>query len=227
MKKRYVVCDSGSLISLTSTCMLELLYFFNKKFNVNFVIPPGVEEEAVLYPMRRKIKKYLYSAIRIKDAINDGIVEVMELDDKEKRDKILYVANNIFYARGKPIRLIHLGETEMIVLANEIGCESLLLDERTTRMLIEAPFVLKKHMEDEFGVNLMLNKEHLKEISDYTLNMNAFRSSELVMLAYENGFFKGFEKMEKDAMEAALYNVKFAGCSLRFDEITKYLRWVK
>ena len=45
MEKKYVICDSGSLITLTSACSTELLYFFKTKFNVNFVIPSDVEEE--------------------------------------------------------------------------------------------------------------------------------------------------------------------------------------
>jgi len=228
MKKKYVICDAGFLISLTSSCLTDLIYFFNKKHHLQFVIPPAVEEEAVSYPLRKRIKKYLYSALKIKDAINDNVIEVMGAENIDKqRERLMESANNIFYARGKPIRLIHPGETEMLVLAKEIGTENILLDERTMRMLVEAPFRLKEHMEKEFGVNLMINKSNLSNLSEYTSGLNVLRSSEFVMLAYENGFFKDFEKMQKDAAEAALYRIKFSGCSIRFDEISKYLRWAK
>lgn len=228
MKEKYVICDAGSLISFTSTCLTNLLYFFHEKYNIHFVIPPAVEEEAVSYPLRKGIKKYMYSALIIKDAVDDGIIEVIGAENIDKeREKLMYAANNIFYARGKPIRLIQPGETEMLVLARETGSENVLLDERTMRMLIEAPFSLKEHMEREFGVNLMINKKNLSGLSDYTNGVTVLRSSELVMLAYENGFFKNFQKMQKQAMEAALYRIKFSGCSIGFDEISKYLRWTK
>lgn len=228
MKKKYMVCDAGSLISLTGSCLTEMLYFFKEKYDINFVMPPAVEEEAVSYPLRKNIKKYLFSAIKIKDAINDGVIEILSPENIDKeRERLMQATNNIFYAKGKPIRLIHPGETEMLVLAKEIGTQNILLDERTMRLLVEAPFSLKDHMEKEFGVNLMINKSNLSSLSDYTSDVNAFRSSELVMLAYENGFFKKFQTLERQALEAALYRIKFSGCSIRFDEISKYLRWVK
>ncbi len=228
MKEKYVVCDSGSIISLTSSCLTDLLYFFHEKYHLHFVIPPAVEEEAVSYPFRKKIKKYLYSAIKIKDAINDGVVEIIGAENIDKeRERLMHAVNNIFYARGKPIKLIQPGETEMLVLAKEIGTENVLLDERTMRMLIEAPFSLKEHMEQEFRVNLMVNKSNLSSLSDYTADVSVFRSSELLMLGYENGFFDKFQNMEKEALEAALYRIKFSGCSIRFDEISNYLRWIK
>jgi hypothetical protein len=58
-------------------------------------------------------------------------------------------------------------------------------------------------------------------------NLKVLRSSELVMLAYENGYFKSFQKIHAQALEAALYKIKFAGCSITFEEITEYLATVK
>ncbi|VVC01919.1 Uncharacterised protein [uncultured archaeon] len=225
MAKTTVICDSGALISLTSVCLPDVLYFFKDKFKFEFIIPPGVEEETVGYPLGKRIKKYMYSAIRIKEAINDGIVTVMKTDAIDKnRDKMLELANNMFYARGEHIKLLDLGETEMIALAKDLGVENVVLDERTTRMLIESPFRLKDHMEEEFGVNIMVNRNNFNEFSKYVGGLNPFRSSELVMLAYENGYFKRFGDLERDALEASLYSIRFAGCSIRFDEIARYLK---
>lgn len=225
MAKTTIICDSGALISLTSVCLPDVLYFFKEKFNFEFIIPPGVEEETVGYPLGKRIKKYMYSAIRIKEAINDGIIKVVQTETTESnRNRMLDLANNMFYARGEHIKLLDLGETEMIALAKELDVENVILDERTTRMLIESPFRLKDHMEEEFGVNIMVNRNNFNEFGKYVHGLNPFRSSELVMLAYENGYFKRFKNLEKDALEASLYSIRFAGCSIRFDEIAKYLR---
>jgi hypothetical protein len=46
------------------------------------------------------------------------------------------------------------------------------------------------------------------------------------MLAHENGYFRHFKKLQRKAIEAALYKVRFSGCSIRFDEIEEYMSWV-
>ena len=224
MKKHDIVCDSGAFISLTSSCLSEILYYFSNKHNVRFIIPHAVEEEMVLYPLKKKIKRYLFSAIRIQDAINDNVITRIEKETvSPEADRIMNFANNLFYMRGKPIRLIQKGEAETLSLALELGVENLLIDERTTRLLIEAPFSIKRHLEKEFQINVMVNKKNMEELSRRISHFNVIRSSELIGVAYENGYFNKYQNMEKDAFEAALYKIKFSGCSIGFDEIKEYL----
>ena len=228
MKSKDIVCDSGSFISLTNSCLAETVYYFARKHHVRFIIPPAVEEEAVIYPLKKGIKRYMFSAVKIKYAINDGILIKVKKDGiSELAKKIMNLANNLFYMRGKPIRLVHIGEAETLALAIELGVDNLLLDERTTRMLIEAPFTIKKHLEQEFKINVMVNKKNMTELSDMLGNMNVIRSSEIIAIAYEYGFFGKYKDVEREAYEAALYKIKFSGCSIRFDEIKEYLKRVK
>ncbi len=220
---RHVVCDSGSLISLTTSCLTELLEFFSKNTEIKFVIPPAVKEEAVDYPVRRGIKKYLYSALKINNLIEEGLLTAVgDPGISVETNKIMNLANNIFFIRGKPLRMIQAGESEMLVLARDVGINYLLVDERTTRMMIEAPFRLKEHLEKEFGINVMLNKMNYTKFREMFGSMNVVRSSELVMLASDYGYFRKFGSMEKQVLEAALYRIKFAGCSIGFDEIREY-----
>lgn len=223
MKSCDVLCDSGVLISLTSSSLDSIPYFFSEKFGMRFIIPPCVEYETVNHPINSDMKKFLFSAIRIKKSMTDGVVVKVDasLDSCSKR--LMKLANNIFFARGSPIKLIEQGESEMICLAKQLGIEHILVDERTTRILIEAPLTLKEHFEQELGVNIMINKSNLRELSHEISALKVLRSSELVMLAYEKGFFKNYKNMEKKALEAALYKLKDAGCSISFDEISIYL----
>lgn len=227
MKTNDVLCDSGVLISLTSACLDNLLYFFAENHGLRFVIPPSVEEEVVGRPVNNNLREHLFSSIRIKDAIDDGVIVVVDAKVEEMTRRIMNLANNLFYIRGKPLRLIQMGETEMLAASKKLGIEHVLIDERTTRMLIEAPFSLKEHLEDEFSVNVMMDKKKFKELTSEISPIKAIRSSELVMLAYENGYFKRFEKVQKKAVEAALYKMKYSGCSIGFDEISEYITWVK
>ena len=220
---REVLCDSGSLISLTASCLDNALYFFAENAGLKFVIPPSVEYETVKRPMEGNIRKHLFSAIRIKDAIEDGVVVVVDAKVENEGKRIMDSANSMFYIKGKPIRLIQFGESEMLALAHELGVETILLDERTARLLIEAPFRLKEHLEKEFNVNVMVNKNSYRELASRISSLSVIRSSELIMLAYEKGYFRNFVNLQEAALEAALYKMKFAGCAISFDEISQYM----
>ncbi|MEW6035969.1 MAG: hypothetical protein AB1529_05120 [Candidatus Micrarchaeota archaeon] len=224
---RDILCDSGVLISLTAGCLDRILYFFAEHHDVRFVIPPSVEYETVTRPMYNGLKKHLFSAIRIKDAIEDGVVVVVDAKVEDEAKRMMHAANNLLFVKGKPIRLIQFGESEMLALAIELGIANILVDERTTRMLIEAPFRLKEHLESEFQVNVMVNKNSYRDLSSRVSGLNVLRSSELVMLAYERGFFKNFGNLQRAALEAALYKMKYSGCSISFEEIHGYLETVK
>lgn len=220
-------CDSSSLISLTGSCLDNVVYYISNKFQLRFVIPPFVEYETIDRPISSDLKQYSFSAIKIKKLLADKVVVKIDKDVRKKTDRILYLANNSLFVKGKPITLLQRGEAEMIALAFELGVKNILIDERTTRMMIEAPFRMKEHMEKEFGVNIMINNGNLREFSDIVRGMQVVRSSELLILAFENGFFDGFGDMKIPALEAALYKIKFSGCSISFDEVQEYIKSVR
>jgi hypothetical protein len=216
-----LVCDSSALISLTDSCFIHSLYFLRKKSRASFLIPPSVEFECVDHPFRMKM--HAIHALRLKRAINDGVVSIMPVSDPGETEKIKWMANNIFYSNGTPLRILHEGETEVLALASELGVENILVDERTTRMLAEDPDSLHKHLEEEFHRPISVNDENLSQFQRLTKNMKFFRSSELLLLAYEKGYFADYKELENDAIEAALYKLKYAGCAVGFGEISKYV----
>jgi len=112
---------------------------------------------------------------------------------------------------------------EMIALSEHLGVKNILVDERTTRLISEAPFRYKEHLEKEFKVVVMLNKKNLLDIKKIVENMKIIRSSELLILAYEHGMFDNFNSMKKEFLEAGLYSLKYSGCSIQSFEIDKYL----
>ena len=227
MKEKDILCDSGSLITLTSACMDRTLYFLHEKFGVRFIIPPSVEYETISRPLYGGLNHFAFSAIRIKEALNDNILTKIEGNVRSEAKRILDLANNVFYVKGNQLNLIQIGEAEMLALASSIDVNNILLDERTTRMLIEAPFKLKEHLETEFSATIMVDSDRMHKFSDAFKSMNVIRSSEIVIIAYENGFLDHFNSLKKEALEAVLYKVKYAGCSIRFDEIRQYIKTVK
>jgi hypothetical protein len=217
-----MICDSSALISLTDSCFVHALYFLKRKHKGSFIIPPSVQYECVEHPMQMRM--HAIHAIRLKRAVADGTIEVVDLPISEKVAEIRWTANNLFFAGGTPLKLLQAGETEMLALANEIGVQNLLIDERTTRMLSEDPEALRLHLEEEFHRPLSVNEENLSNFLRYTKNMRFFRSSELLLLAYERGYFKEYGELEKEALEAALFRLKYAGCAVGMGELEGYIR---
>lgn len=221
--EKYILCDSSSLISLTDICLEGILRFFHKN-NVIFIIPPSVEYEIITRPLNMKMRAYQLSAMRLKKLLDDEVLMKVEAETDAPAKEILKLANSIFFAKGKPMHMVDMGEAEMIALAKSLRINTILMDERTTRMLLEAPFEIKDHLEEELRINVMVNSSHLQKFLDIVSGMRVIRSSELVAVAYEKGHFDIFGSDKKKMLEAALYKTKFSGCSVRFDEIEEFMR---
>ena len=211
-----VICDSSSLIALSDTCHLNIMNMFK---SVNFVIPRMVEYESVIRPLQ--IKQYSLHAHRLRQTIDKGTIKVIE-DNNDLIRNVMDVANNTYYKKGKPIHLIDRGESGMIAACSDRDIRYMLIDERTTRTLIEAPDILKQHFEDEFRVHITTNVENLDKFRQMTKDIKILRSSELLILAYNKGYFSSFSN-QKDVLEAALYRLKYNGCALSFEEIQEFV----
>jgi predicted nucleic acid-binding protein len=222
MKQKTVLCDSSSLISLTNSCFIDLLYFFTKRFSTQFIIAPSVEKEIIERPLSISMKAYELSAMRMKKAIDDRALSEVNQDTLDKAKEIMDLANNMLFARSKPIHLVDIGEADIIALAKATDSDVILMDERTTRMLIEAPFRLKEHMESEMGITVMLNKRSFDDFKRIVEGMKVIRSSEIVSIAYKAGYFSTFQNPGK-MLEASLYSLKYGGCSIGFNEIDQIL----
>ena len=225
-----LICDSSSLISITDACLDTIFPYLTNRFKLKFIVPPSVEYETVTHPLAANLKQYAFSALKIKHAIYKNNLSKWEepsIDIKQKTEEILKIANNMFYLNGKPLRLIHLGETEALAMAKMYDLNHLLIDERTTRMLIEAPFKLKEHLEDEFKLNIMVGRDNLQKFTEIARGIQCIRSRELLILAYENGYFDDYKEMKTEIIEAYLYKIKLSGCSIRFDEISEFVKSIR
>lgn len=220
------ICDSSAIISLTDACLAHVFYFLKEKAGAKFLVPKSVVQECVDKPLHIPNRDYRFSALKIKDMLNDGILERVDADVSKRTAELDRVANTVFFARGQPLRLMHMGETEMIALAEELDISNVLMDERTARLMIEAPLNLKGHLEKELRVNIMVNRESLQKMQELTKGMSVVRSTEALIVAYEKGFLKHFDEIEKEVAEAALYRLKSAGCAISFREIEEYMKGV-
>ena len=200
---------------------MHALYFLKRKHKGSFLIPPSVEYECVDHPMN--LRMHSLFALRLKRAIMDGIIDVVDVPSRKRVEEIKWVANNSFYASGTPLHLVHGGEAEMLALAADSGVQNLLIDERTTRMLAEDHESLRLHLEREFSRTITVDEGNLSAFLRLTRGMRFFRSSELLLLAYEKGYFADYGELEAEAIEAALYRLKYSGCAVGMNEIEEYV----
>jgi hypothetical protein len=223
MNEKYLVFDASSLISLAMNGLLTELRELKKIFNGKFLIPREVKIEIIERPI--KIKRFELEALQLNELIKENILELpysIGIQDSEisiETQKFLELANSSFHEKNKKeIHLIDLGETACLVLSKilkEKGKENVLvIDERTTRMLVEKPENLKKLLQKKLHKEIKIKKENLKKFKGFKI----IRSTELIYIAYKNNLMK---IKDKRVLDAALYSLKYKGCAISTNEIEK------
>ncbi len=219
-----VVVDSSSLISLSSSCLIKVLEKFSQENKLNFFISKKVEMESVETPLG--IKRFELNAVRISKAIDEKWVEIVEPNsfiEKESK-RIESIANHCFFVKNNPITLIHAGESESLALAKQLNAKAILIDERTTRLLVENPKNLADHMQERIGEKISMNNLEIEKFRHEFSDILFFRSSELVCLAFEKKLLESELSQDEKSLEAALYALKYGGCALSFNEIEEFLQ---
>ena len=220
MTQKVLIFDSGSLISLSINGLLEELKKLKKIFNGEFIITKEVKKEVVDNPI--KIKMYELEALKIQNLIDEGCLNMPDkigITDKEITNlmfKLMNFANTMFIGNGNEIQLIQQGETSCLALSkilNEKKIKNVLVvDERTTRMLVEKPENLKELLEKKMHTNVKLKESNFKEFNGFKI----IRSTELIYIAYKKGLIN---LRGKEVLDALLYALKFKGCAISSEEI--------
>jgi hypothetical protein len=218
--QKAIIFDTGTLITLSMTCLLDLLINLKKEFNGKFLITKLVEQEMFTRPL--EIKKYKLGAMRLKQLLDEKIIECPDcigINSKEiniRTNNYLKSANNIFYKKNQPLHLIDQGEAACLALSSiltEKGIKNVIaIDEKTTRMLCEKPENLKLLMERKLHTKLTS-----KTVPNEFKQFHFIRSAELVYIGFKKNLFNN---NQKDFLDALLYAVKFKGCAITNEEIT-------
>ena len=222
---KYLIFDAGPIISLTMNGMLPVIEKLKNVFDGEFVLTPAVKREVVDRPM--KIKKFKLEAIQVEDFIRRGVFKMSgdivpqgKLEKETKR--ILKVANGVLRTTHgrKKMEIIQGGEASCLAFSNLCGAENVIvIDERTTRMLSEAPEDLERMMEKKLHLPLDAELSLLKELKGFKF----IRSAELLYVAFKKNLI-GVER-SRDLLDALLYGVKFKGCAISSKEIDEIVRY--
>lgn len=215
---KFAVLDSGPIISLTLNGLLHTLEILKKRFpDVAFVLTPQVKKEIIDKPMT--IKKYELEAVKVQTLVANKIIvmstEFVPNNQLEKEtQRILNLSNTTIRAEGKDVELVQIGEASCLAFSNLCNCESVIvIDERVTRLLTEAPQNLKSIMERKLHVPVSINQKNFKDFK----NFKYIRSAELVYIAYKNNLYD--YKKDKTLLDALLYSLKYSGTTISSKEI--------
>lgn len=224
---RRIFFDSGPIITLAMNDLLWVLEELQDGFDGKFLVTPKVKEEIVDHPMNNK--KFKYEAMRVLNLFENGILEVHKASGlRDEVRHLMDLMNKTYFIKKEPMKAIQEAEVETIVAARKTDAEAIVVDERTMRMMIEAPSDLKDIFEKKLEKKLTVDDENAAEILRYTEGMTVLRSSELVLVAYERGLFKEYlphhQQPPEELVDALLWAVKLRGCAISVSEIKKAVK---
>ena len=209
--------DTGPLISIVESCNS---WVFDAYKDYELTITPTVYDELINTPSHNL--KFKLSVFRMKEMMNKGILKMASSKEIFKlSEEFLNLANQLFFVHGRKLHIVHRGEAEAIGLALISDSKLMFTDERTTRMIIDDIDTYIYLLEREVGP-VKFNDEIYEEFISKFGDVKIMRSVE--MMAYA---FKKLKKENVEFLDAALYSLKFHGCSVTFKEINDYVRSLK
>jgi hypothetical protein len=226
-----LVFDTGTIISLVTNNLLWILKPLKERFGGEFLMPKLVRYELVDRPI--KSKKFKLEAIIIQKYFLEGVFKLRENKEIERIAKeLLELANNIYFAKGKPIKIIQKAEMYSLAIVIESNSSALVVDERTLRLLIENPHNLSKLLSKRLHTKIETNEKKLNEFKNKVKNIKVIRSTELAVIAYDLGILNKYitikkilyKKFKKDVLEGLLWGLKFKGCAISSKEIREVLK---
>ena len=219
--------DSGPLMSLTMNNLLGILQPLKEKFGGEFYITPAVRKELVERPL--EIKRFEFEALQILKLLREGTLKLYEKPLKGVMDLSAY-ANKSIVAKDKEccMEIIHGGELETVAASLQEGNDTVAIDERTIRLLMENSEELKSLIEARLHEKVILDKKMANQFQSLIKGMKVIRSAELVGMAYQFGILNNYLPPLKSGREilldSVLWGLKLKGCAIIGEEIEELKR---
>ncbi len=225
-----VIFDTGPIISLTTNNLLWVLEPMKKKFGGKFYITQSVKSELVDKSM--SIKRFEFEGLQVLQLVNSGVLEIIGGDTlKARAETLLNLANSLFQAKGHYITLVHLGEMEALAACRYYNSELFVVDERTTRLLVEDPVRLQRILEFRLKTKISVNKINLQAFQEKVKGVRVARSCEIAAVAFRMNLLdkyltseKSMSKAREQLLESVLWGIKLRGCSISEKEIEEMVR---
>jgi predicted nucleic acid-binding protein len=226
-KQNSIVFDAGPIISLTTNNLLGVLDKLKDDFKGEFYLPKTVKEELIDHPLATK--KYKFEALQVNHKITKGTLTLISTPQiSALAEELKKLANNTFKVRGSWLQLVHYGEMEALAAAILLNAGAVVIDERTTRLLVENQQLFIDMIERHMHSKVMINDVNLQRFKDWTKGLKIIRSVELVTVAYEKGHLDKYlldgPNAKRTLIESLLWGVKLRGCSVTRDEINELVK---
>lgn len=217
-----LVFDAGPIISLTMNNLLWILPKLKERFNGDFIVALSVKKEIVDRPLLGK--EFKFEALQALQLFEENVLRVIDSGEVARLGtRLLETANRIYLAKGHAISVVHRGEMESVALATSLNSSALVVDERTTRKLLEDPSGLASILERKLHTPVRTDAGCLEEFRKLTKSLVPIRSLELAVMAYEFGFLDKLlppiENPKETLLDAVLWGLKLDGCAVSQDEI--------
>jgi predicted nucleic acid-binding protein len=221
-----IIFDTGPIISLTLTHLMWTLDFLKKQYKGEFIIPLEVKKELIDRPI--ETKKFKFEALHTLRYIKKGTITVYENNDfEDEKQNIMFLANNCFYAKGNNINIIHGGEAEVIALALKLNPDAIVIDERTTRDLIENPWRVKEHLSNKLHTRISVDQKNFDKLRKMVSHLKVIRSIEIVIADFEMGILDRYlpdcEHAKENLLESIFWGLKLNGCAVLEESIQKLI----
>jgi hypothetical protein len=174
-------------------------------------------------------KKYKFEALQVLQNIQQGVLEIVDTKHiQQTSDRLYQLANSCFIADNHPISIVHNGEIEGIAAYLHLNSNAFIIDERTTRLLIEEPKKLAYILQHKLHTPVTIHHHNLNQFLHEVKNVKLIRSFELVVMAYELGFLDKFlpnlPSPNKMLLDGVLWGIKLNGCAVSEHEIDEVVR---
>jgi hypothetical protein len=198
-------------------------------FNGDFYLPKAVESELIEKPL--KSKKFKFEALQVARTIKQNVWTIAESPKISLlAEELMNLANHTFRAKGNWLNIVHYAEMEVIATAVIMNSQAVVIDERTTKLLIEDPQYAARVLERKTGSRVFVDKQSVEKLQKWTKNIKVLRSAEFVMMAYEKGVLNeyvldgndlGAKDTRKTLVESLLWGLKLRGCAISRQELNE------
>lgn len=219
---RSLIFDAGPVISFALNGLLGIFERLKVEYKGDFVICDSVREELIERPL--KSKKFKFEAMRILNLFDNGIFKQVNSEEvNDLAEELMDLANRSFSVNGRHMQIVHMGEIESLAFGIKNGCDAIVVDERTTTLLVEDPEKIVERFKRR-GINTKPDHEKIRAFREKTSGINIIRSVELIMIAYEKGLLDYLMpkslNSKREFIDGILWALKLNGCSVSRAEIS-------
>jgi len=226
-----MVFDAGPIISLVMNNLLWILEPLQKKFGGYFYITEAVKKEITDIPLQSK--KFKFEALQVQQYLSNGVINVIpdyKIEAHTKR--LIEAANHSFVAHNHFIQIVHNGEISVLAASCFLEADATVMDERTSRELVERPNILADVLSKKLHTPVKINKTNLNLFKENLSAIKIIRSFELATIAFESGLLdkyleqdeeKSVPHLRKTLLEGVLWGIKLNGCAVARSEIDEII----